>query len=180
MHLLIPEKIVTERLVLDRFRYEDSEEVFYTDASKPEATKFMAWPTHQTIYDTRDFLNYAVEGWRRGKDYSFAIRLKNTNRMIGSCGMLNDEGKIQVGYILGPLHWGQGYATEATHAILIPLKNQTGIFRIGSFVDVENTASLKVLKKCGLVEEARLEKWFRFPNQHNEPKDCVMFRLPTV
>ena len=138
----------------------------------------MAWPTHQTIQAPRDFLDYANQGWRSGKDYSFAIRLKNTHRMIGSCGMLNEEGKIQFGYILGPLQWGYGYATEATQAMLAQLKNQAGIFRIGSFVDVENKASMKVLEKCGLVEEARLEKWFRFPNQNNEPKDCVLFRLP--
>lgn len=178
MQLLIPEKIVTDRLELHRLRYEDSEEIFYTYASKPEATKYMAWPTHQTIADTRDFLNYAIDAWSIGKDYSYAIRLKGVNRMIGSCGMLNEEGKIQFGYILGPLHWGHGYATEATRAMLAPLKNQTGIFRIGSFVDHENKASVQVLKKCGLVEEARLEKWFRFPNQGNEPRDCVLFRLP--
>lgn len=178
MQLLIKEKIVTERLILDRLRYEDSEEIFYTYASKPEATKFMAWPTHQTINNTRDFLNYAIPGWELGKDYSFVIRLKDSNRMIGSCGMLNEEGKIQFGYVLGPLHWGYGYATEATRAMLSQLKNQTDIFRIGTFVDIENAASIKVLKKCGLIEEARLERWFRFPNQHGEPKDCVLFRLP--
>jgi ribosomal-protein-alanine N-acetyltransferase len=178
MKLLIPEEIITERLLLHRFRHEDSAEVFYTYASKPDATRYMAWPTHQSINDTRDFLNYAMHSWRGGKDYSFAIRLRNNNRLIGSCGMLNEEGKIQFGYVLGPLHWGNGYATEATRAMLAPLKNQPGIFRIGSFVDVDNTASINVLKKCGLVEEARLEKWFRFPNQNNEPKDCVLFRLP--
>jgi len=178
MKLLIPEAIITERLLLHRFRYEDSEEVFYTYASKAEATRYMAWPTHQTIKDTRDFLNYAISSWRVGKDYSFAIRLRNKNRLIGSCGMVNEEGKIQFGYVLGPLHWSHGYATEATRAMLAPLKNQTGIFRIGSFVDVENTASIKVLNKCGLTQEARLEKWFRFPNQNNEPKDCLLFKLP--
>jgi ribosomal-protein-alanine N-acetyltransferase len=138
----------------------------------------MAWQTHHSIEDTREFLNYAIEGWGHGKDYSFSIRLKITNRMIGSCGMLNKDGKIQFGYVLGPLHWGYGYATEATQSMLAQLKNQPGIFRVGSFVDTENAASINVLKKCGLVEEARLEKWFRFPNQNNEPKDCMLFRLP--
>jgi ribosomal-protein-alanine N-acetyltransferase len=178
MQLLIHEKIATDRLILNRLRYEDSEEIFYTYASKPEATKFMAWPTHQTINDTRNFLKYAITGWDLGKDYSFAIREKTSNRMIGSCGMMNDEGKIQFGYVLGPLHWGQGYATEATKAMLAQLKNETEIFRIGTFVDTENISSLKVLKKCGLIEEARLEKWFRFPNQNNQPKDCILFKLP--
>jgi len=34
-----------------------------------------------------------------------------------------------------------------------------------------------VLRKCGMVEEARLPKWFRFINQGNEPKDCILFRF---
>src|SRR5579872_5656731 len=153
MRVLMPEKILTRRLALHRFRYEDSEEIFYIYASKPDATKYMAWPTHQTINDTRIFLNYAINGWAQGKDYSFAIRLRDTNRLIGSCGVLNEEGKIQFGYVLGPLHWGKGYATEATQAMLAQLKSQQGVFRIGSFADVENTASIKVLKKCGLIEE---------------------------
>jgi [ribosomal protein S5]-alanine N-acetyltransferase len=178
MQLNIPEKIFTERLILHRFRYQDSEEIFYTYASKPEATKYMAWPTHRSIADSREYLNYAISNWGRGSDYSFAIRLRHTNRLIGSCGLVNEEGKIQFGYVLGPLHWGHGYATEATSAMLSQLKNQEGIFRIGSFVDEENIASIKVLKKCGLVEEARLKKWFRFPNQNNEPKNCLLFRLP--
>ena len=178
MPLLIADQIYTDRLRLQRFRLEDAEEIFYTYASKPEATKFMAWPTHQSINDTRSFLNFAIQGWELGINYSFAIRLKVTNRMIGSCGFANDEGKIQFGYVLSPLHWGRGYATEATQAMLGQLKNQPDVFRIGTFVDVENTASMKVLKKCGLIEEARLEKWFRFPNQNNEPKDCLLFRLP--
>jgi [ribosomal protein S5]-alanine N-acetyltransferase len=167
----------TTRLSLQRFRYEDSEEIFYTYASKPEATRYMAWPMHQTMRDTRNFLSYAIQGWKLGTDYSFAIRLQEGNRLIGSCGLVNDGGKIQFGYVLGPLHWGKGYATEATQSMLIKIKNQPGIFRIGTFVDMENIASIKVLQKCGLIEEARLEKWFRFPNQNNEPKDCLLFRL---
>ncbi len=176
--ILLPEQIETERLLLQRFRYEDGEEIFYTYASKPEATKYMAWPTHQSIHDTRNFLNYVIHGWRQGTDYSFAIRLKDNHRMIGSCGIANEEGKIQFGYVLGPSHWGKGYATEATKAMLEKIKSQPNIFRIGTFVDVDNSASMKVLKKCGLIEEVLLEKWFRFPNQNNEPKDCVLFRLP--
>jgi len=178
MEFSVPDRVETIRLSLQRFRLEDAEEIFYTYASKADATKYMAWPTHQSIDETRNFLNYAVSGWKQGIDYSFAIRLKSNNRMIGSCGLRNDEGKIQFGYVLGSLHWGKGYATEATQGMLDEVKNSPCIFRIGSFVDVENIASMNVLKKCGLIEEARLEKWFRFPNQNNEPKDCVLFRLP--
>ena len=177
VRLLLPEKIETQRLLLQRLKYEDAEEIFYTYASKPECTKYMAWPTHRSIDDTRSFLAYAMHSWRTGTDHSFSIRLKDSNRLIGSFGIMNDDGKIQFGYIISPTQWGQGYATEVCKKMMERLKSEPNVFRIGTFVDVDNLASIRVLLKSGLVEEARLKRWFRFINQDNQPKDCVLFRL---
>ena len=176
--LNIPQKIETSRLLLQRLRYEDAEEIFYTYASKPEATRYLAWQTHKSIEDTRAFIRYAIESWHRGSDYSFSIRIKSTNQFIGSFGLIHEEGKIQFGYVLSPVHWGYGYATEVCSKMMDLLKTIPSLYRIGTFVDSENEASVKVLLNSGLVEEARLEKWFRFINQGNEPKDCILFRLP--
>jgi ribosomal-protein-alanine N-acetyltransferase len=78
---------------------------------------------------------------------------------------------------MSPSHWKKGYTTEACNRILSILKGMPQLYRIGTFVDAENIASINVLTKCGLVEEARLPKWFRFINQDNQPKDCILFRL---
>jgi [ribosomal protein S5]-alanine N-acetyltransferase len=174
----LPEQFETEHLLMQRLRYEDAAEIFYTYASKPEATKFMSWPTHESIRDTERFLKSTADGWKRGIDFSYSIRLKSTNRFVGGCGVLNDEGKIQFGYVLGPMHWGNGYATEVCQMLLSILKEMKDVYRIGTFVDAENVASAKVLYKSGMVEEAHLVKWLRFPNQRNEPKDCILFKLP--
>ena len=98
--------------------------------------------------------------------------------MIGSCGILNDEGKVQFGYVLSPTHWGRGYATEVCRKMMEILRTQSEVYRVSTFVDVDNVASARVLLKSGLIEEARLEKWFKFVNQDNQPKDCWLFRLP--
>lgn len=158
--------------------YEDAEEIFYTYASKPEATKYLSWPTHKSIEDTNAFLRYAREGWSWGTDYSFSIRLKTNNQLIGSFGVINDKGKLQFGYVLSPSKWGHGYATETVAKMMSILKHQDDVFRIGTFVDADNVASQKVLHRVGLMEEAKLEKWYRFVNQGNQPKDCILFRLP--
>jgi RimJ/RimL family protein N-acetyltransferase len=178
MRLEIPEQIETDRLTLRRLRYEDAEEMFYTYASKPEATRFVSWPTHQSLKDTRQYLRYAVAGWAAGTDYSFGIRINGANRFIGSIGMLNDKGKIQFGYVISPTQWGQGFATEACQACMKVLLAEPQVYRIGTFVDEENVASSRVLLKSGLVEEARLPRWFRFVNQNNTPKDCILYRHP--
>jgi [ribosomal protein S5]-alanine N-acetyltransferase len=177
MQIAIPENVETTRLFLRPLRYEDAEEIFYVYASKPEATRYVSWPTHQTIDDTRAFLKSTIAGWEKGTEYSFAIFTKEKARFIGSFGLLNDEGKIQFGYILGPLHWGNGFATEACTALMKVLTGIPGIHRIGTFIDAENGASARVLLKSGLMEEARLPSWFRFVNQANQAKDCVLFRM---
>ena len=176
--LNLPDHIVTERLSLRRLRYEDAEEIFYTFASKPEVTRFVSWPTHQTLSDTNAFLRYAINAWDSGTDYSFAIRLKESNRLIGSIGVINEDGKLQFGYVFSPTQWNKGYATEVCLRLMSLLRNQKGVYRIQSFVDSENVSSARVLIKSGLVEEARLVRWFRFVNQNNEAKDCILFKLP--
>ena len=176
--LNLPDHIVTERLSLRRLRYEDAEEIFYTYASKPEVTRFVSWPTHQTLQDTNAFLRYAINGWDNGTDYSFAIRLREGGRLIGSIGVINDDGKLQFGYVFSPTQWNKGYATEVCLSLVSILRNQKGVYRIQSFVDAENVSSARVLIKSGLVEEARLVRWFRFVNQNNEAKDCILFKLP--
>ena len=97
---------------------------------------------------------------------------------MGSFGVINENGKIQFGYIFSPTQWGNGYATEACKKMMTLLRDRKDIYRIGTYVDQENTASIKVLKKSGLIEEATLSQWVRFPNQGNTPKDCVLFRVP--
>lgn len=178
VHLDVPEKIETTRLILQRLRYEDAEEIFYCYASKPEATRYLSWATHQSIEDTRAFVRYAVASWNLGLDYSFSIRLKGAARLIGSFGVIHEDGKIQFGYVITPTEWGRGYATEACQAMMKLLRTFPSLHRIGTFVDAENLSSISVLVKSGLVEEARLVKWFRFINQSGAPKDCVLFRLP--
>jgi len=178
LSLNLPERIETDRLVLQRLRYEDAEEIFYGYASKPEATRYVAWPTHQSVQETRRFLDYAVSAWEGGAEYTFGIRVKEINWFIGSIGVVNDSGKVSFGYILGPRHWSKGYATEACTAVMQRLRNIHGVYRIWTLVDTENIASCKVLEKCGLIREAQLYKWFRFINQDNAPKDCFIYRLP--
>ncbi|MBX2963457.1 MAG: GNAT family N-acetyltransferase [Cyclobacteriaceae bacterium] len=177
-HLSIPEVLTAERIILQRLRYEDAEEMFFAYASKEEATRFVSWPTHRSVKDTRQFLLYAIPAWSKGHDYTFSIRLKDSYRLIGSFGIINDRGKIQFGYIISPTQWGRGYATEACNTVLPVLRAMPEVYRIGTFVDADNVASIRVLQKCGLVEEARLPGWFRFVNQNNQPKDCILFKIP--
>ncbi len=175
--LVMPESFNTERMVASRLRHEDAEEIFYTYASKPEATKYVSWPTHSSMEDTRRFLQYTRSGWNAGLDYGYSLRIAG-HRLVGSCGAVNNNGSIQFGYILSPSQWGKGLATEACRKLMEILSSLRGVQSIGTFVDAENTASARVLLKSGLTEIERRVRWFRFVNQGNQQKDCILFRLP--
>jgi ribosomal-protein-alanine N-acetyltransferase len=178
MPFTLPDQIHGGRIFLQRLRYEFAEEIFFAYASKPEATRFVSWPTHRSIEDTRRYTRYAVPAWEAGTDYSFVIRLKDSNRLIGSIGCLNDDGKVQFGYILSPVFWNKGYATEAAQILLNHVKSVETVYRIWTFTDLDNLASQKVLLKNGLIEEARLTNWFRFVNQDKMPRTCILFKVP--
>ena len=174
----MPEVIETSRMTLRRPRYEDAEEIFYAYASKLEATKHLSWPTHRTTDDTKVFLNFAMQGWRDDKDYTYVIVLRSNRQIIGSFGLVHESGKVQFGYVLSPLYWNQGLATEACLAVMQVLARKPQLYRVSTFVDAENLSSIRVLSKVGFVKEATLSKWFRFVNQNNLPKDCVLLYIP--
>lgn len=181
MELLnLPEQLTTERLLLQRLRYEDAEEIFYAYASKPEVTRYVTWPTHTSIKVTREYIHYAHHAWNQGLDYSYTIRLRETSQLIGSYGVINEDGRVQFGYIISPTFWNQGIATEACAALTTLLKTKPQLYRIGTFVDCDNVASAKVLEKCGYQREATLQRWLSFPNQENKPKDCWVYVLPPL
>lgn len=179
MRLSFPEVIETPRLRLQRLRYEDAEEIFYTYASKPEATRFVSWPTHQRITETRQYLRYAINAWNAGTDYAYAIRMKGSARLAGSIGAVIKGSEVQVGYIISPALWNEGIATEACQALSNLLQTMKGITRIWTLVDAENKASMRVLEKCGWHCEGLKPAYFQFVNQGNHLKDCYLFRLET-
>ena len=174
----MPEKLFTERLLLQRLRYEDAEEIFYAYASKPEATRFVSWARHKSVDDTRRYLAFSVRAWNSGRDFTYSVRLKNSHRLIGSIGVINLDYRVQFGYIFSPTHWNKGYATESCRKILDLLAPQRTISGITTFVDVDNHASIRVLEKSGMVPEGVFPNWFHFPNQNNVAKDCILFSLP--
>lgn len=178
LRLFFPERIDGGALLLQRLKYEDAEEIFFTYASKPEATRYVSWPVHQRIADTRAFLRYAVRAWNAGTDFTYSIRLKGTYRLAGSIGAVIKGTEVQVGYIVSPALWGRGIATEACQMMGALLKQIPDLTRIWTLVDAENKASIRVLEKCGWTCEGLHPAYFVFVNQGNLPKDCYVFTLP--
>ncbi len=58
-----PEFFETVRLALRRPAAGDIEAIFSRYAGDPEVTRFLAWPRHESLEDTRAFLAFSDAQW---------------------------------------------------------------------------------------------------------------------
>lgn len=108
-----------------------------------------------------------VHQWlqRRLEDYRqepglgvWAVVEKSSGEVMGYCGLfffpdVCGQPEIEIGYRLARSHWGRGYATEAARAVRDYAFQTLGVQRLIALVDPENTASIRVAEKLGMVYE---------------------------
>lgn len=93
----------------------------------------------------------------------WATLLRDGGECVGFHLLNNIQGEtqIQVGYRLLRRHWGRGYATEMTAALLDHGYRRLGLERIAAITALENHASQHVLIKSGLPRLA--DRFFPHP-----------------
>lgn len=87
------------------------------------------------------------------------IYLKGQTELIGSVSLQNwsrQEGKAVLGYMLSPLWWGRGYATEAVGLLLAYSFKELGLWQIEGRCRGDNLRSARVMLKNGLTLERTL------------------------
>ena len=147
----IPE-IKTERLILRRISVFDAEDM-YEYSSDAEVTKYLLWDTHPSLHYTSQYTEYLQKRYAVGDFYDWAVTLRGSGKMIGTCGFsrfLPEYKTGEVGYVLNRSFWGRGYASEALSAVITFGFEHIGLHRIMAVCMAENGASLAVMKKCGL------------------------------
>ncbi|MEH1943754.1 MAG: GNAT family N-acetyltransferase [Nostoc sp.] len=151
----------TDRLLMREFVEADWQAVFAYQ-SDPFYLRYNYW-THRTQKDVCEFVQMFIVQQKEQPRTKFqlAIVLKEENQLIGNCGIrINDleMREANIGYELNTKYWGQGYATEAAHAILKFGFEELGMHRIWSWCVAENIASVRVLEKIGMLREGHLRE----------------------
>lgn len=144
----------TERLIL-RLPVPDDFEAFHSWGSNPENTRYMTWgPNNEE--QTKEFL----AGVKPGRD--FAVVLKETNAVIGSCGIYpNDTGYMgELGWILHKDYWKKGYGTELGKALVKYGFEDLKLGRIQAPCAAVNYGSYRVMERIGMKREALHRKAF--------------------
>lgn len=142
----------TDRLILRRFRVEDSEVVFRNWTNDPEVAKFVRWNAHESVQDTIDWLTIEENSYDQKNYYTWAIVLKETNEPIGSMSALfreDEDERYEIGYGIGRKYWNQGITTEALKCVMKFLTEDVGIKKFICRHAKLNPASGAVMQKVG-------------------------------
>ena len=162
---MFPE-IATTRLVLRDLEASDGPRIF-SYHRHPDIARFQSWGT-ESVDVIQSYIRRitAADPDTAGAWYQVGIYLLAGGKLIGDCGLrpLKDEPRqAEVGITLAPEFQRQGYAGEAFRALLSYLFGTLGKHRVFGSVDPANTASIALLRRVGMRQEAHLVKslWFR-------------------
>lgn len=171
----LPDVIATERLSLRQPLAADAETIFHSYATDPMVCRYMIWLPHTSIETTKEFLGQCIASWRAGDRLPYVVMEKSTGELLGMLEARLLGHKIDIGYVLARSHWGKGFMPEAVIELTARVLALPEIFRVQATCDVDNTASTRVLEKCGFVREGKLARYLVHPNLSPQPRDCFMY-----
>ena len=147
-------QIETERLILRAFKESDLAD-FYEYASVKGVGEMAGWNHHKSIDESAAIIDMFIN-----EDKTFAIVLKESNKVIGSLGVekYGLEDKLtefdgykgrEIGFVLSKDYWGRGLMSEAAGAVIDYLFNELDFdFLLCGYYNF-NVQSKKVQEKCG-------------------------------
>jgi len=172
--LIVP--IRTARLNLREFVIADFQAV-HAYSSDPRVTRYLFFGPRDED-GTTEYLEGLLASQRERPRSRFELAVEEiaTGSVIGACDLsLIERNVVDLGYMLGSDSWGKGYATEIALALIDAAFFDLRAERVISTVDINNSASIRVLEKIGMRWEAVYRKHRRAKNRW---WDCHLFTLP--
>ena len=145
----------TERMILRRVTMEDVDLIVELD-SDPAVMRFItggrATPREEI---EQDYLPWWLGYYDRYAGYGFWLAIeKETGEFLGWFHFRPQEedppDQPELGYRLRQAAWGKGYGTEGSRALIDKGFRELGVRRVTANTMVVNTASRRVMEKCGM------------------------------
>ena len=119
---------------------------------KPGMTDFV-----EPLYDYETELEYQkayIENMYGFYEYGmWLVFLKETGKLIGRAGLEHNE----MGYMIEPELWNQGYATEVCRFIIDYARENTDFEELYCRIDERNEASVRLAKKLGFTNSGHID-----------------------
>lgn len=150
--------IETNRLLLRIFTESDALEVarLCNNYNLYKNTLYLPYP-----YSTKDALSWVknhLDNFNANKSYEFAITDKVTGKVYGAIALTNNQKfkNGEIAYWVGEEYWGNGYASEASKAVLEFAFIEKQYQKVFARYFASNLASGRVIEKIGMRKEGVL------------------------
>lgn len=168
--------LTTPRLILTKIEEDDTKRLFELFSDKT-VVKYYDLEAFETQVQATSLIQAFESRYEQQLGIRWAIRLKGTNELIGTCGFNSWNVKMKnavIGYDLMSAHWGKGITSEAVHCIVqVAFSGDLAcgkLHRIQADTVLGNVASESLLRKIGFIEEGiRRESGF-WKNQFHDLK----------
>lgn len=105
--------------------------------------------------EVQEWLDKQIFRYQKWNFGLWAVILKETNKMIGQCGLTmqpwKDTEVLEIGYLFNKLYWHKGYATEAAKACKKYAFEVLKADEVCSIIRDTNTASQNVAVRNGMT-----------------------------
>lgn len=142
---------MTHRISLRVLKRTDKDAVFDL-LTNPEVMEFLG--------PKRALSTNEAQQWFEGEfalPSRYVVALKESDELIGFCGMKVIESVCDFGYFFRQKFWGKGYASESCVLVINKLNEQIDVTTLQVFIADQNKASLALAKKLNwlLISEAK-------------------------
>ena len=166
--------IETERLYLREMTESDYPDL--CEMIQDEKTIY-AYNGAMSDRESREWLERQLARYERYGFGFWAVCLKETDEMVGQCGLTmqpwQDTEVLEIGYLLKKKYWHRGYATEAAVACKKYAFEVLGAEEVCSVIRDTNTASQRVALRNGMTKQ---DSWVKHYRGVDMPHDRFVVR----
>ena len=141
----------TDRLRLRWLAPSDSDFVLQI-LNEPSWIRFIGDKGVRTLEDAERYLeNGPIAMYKRVGFGLYAVELKEVRKTIGMCGLIKRDAleDVDLGFAFLPAFWRNGYAFEASSAVVTYGTKMLGLNRIVAVLSQDNDRSSRLLQRLG-------------------------------
>ena len=146
-------QLTTPRLTITTFSPEMAQSV-YENSQDDDTRRFVPDEVYASVEEARAAIEFLISRYDRADGpFVYPIITNDGGQNIGYVQLCQiDDGSWEIGYHIAKQFTGQGFATEAVKAFLPAMAKKLNIKEVYGICLAENTASVRVLEKCGFVQ----------------------------
>ena len=145
-------QLTTPRLTITTFSPDMAQSV-YENSQDDDTRRFVPDEVYASVEEALEAIEFLISRYDNTDGPFVYPIITNDSKNIGYIQLCQiDDGSWEIGYHIAKQFTGQGFATEAVKAFLPAMAKKLNIKEVYGICLAENTASVRVLEKCGFVQ----------------------------